>query len=233
MNDHLTELDRVLQAKAAEVPQFQHPPQKMLARARRRIIRNALSSVVVAGIFVVGISGLAGLRTLPERVPPASSGPHPLTPAPSSPSCTAAELRATARLEGAAGSVLGSIDLTNLGDRTCTLTGRPTVMLFDPAGHEVSVHVVPVSPQWQADGASPPDGWPVVTLGPGSAAAIRVRWANACPQLSDPVRWNVDLGGGMGTLDVSGADAIFPPPCNGPTEPSTLEVGPFEPSSGV
>jgi hypothetical protein len=233
MNDDPTELDLVLRARAAEVPQFQHPPQKMLARARRRIVRNALSSVVVAGIFVVGISaGVASLRALPgsNRVPPASSGVHPST-APSP--CTAADLRATAALEGAAGSVLGSIDLTNLSTKTCTLTGRPILTLFSSPGHEVPVRRTDVAAQWQADGASPPLGWPVVSLRPRSAAAIRVRWTNACPQLSNPVAWNVDLGGGMGALDVVGADATFPPPCSGSAEPSTLEVGPFEPSDGA
>jgi uncharacterized protein DUF4232 len=232
MNDDPTELDLVLRARAAEVPQFQHPPQKMLARARRRIVRNALSSVVVAGIFVVGIStGVASLRGLPgsNRVPPASSGVHPST-APSA--CTAADLRATAALEGAAGSVLGSIDLTNLSTETCTLTGRPILTLLN-SGNEVPVRRTDVDPQWQVDGASPPQGWPVVSLRPGSTAAIRVRWTNACPQLSNPVDWNVDLGGGMGTLDVGGADATFPPPCSGSAEPSTLEVGPFEPSGGA
>ena len=42
-----------------------------------------------------------------------------------------------------------------------------------------------------------------------------------------------DLGSGAGTLDASSADASFVPPCNGPTEPSTLEIRPFEPSASA
>lgn len=228
MDDDRSKLEHVLRDKAAEVPYLQEVPPKMLARARRRVVRNALSSVVAAGLVVVAVSaGLASLTAPPSEIPGVSS-----SPAPSTPSCVAADLRATAALQGAAGSVLGSIDLTNVSSDACTLTGRPIVTLFSPAGHELSPSVVDVVPQWQADGVTPPTGWPVVRLAPGSAAAIRVRWTNACPQLTDPALWSVDLTGGRGTLDVSGADATYPPPCNGAAEPSTLEVGPFEPSAG-
>ena len=221
MNDDLTKLERSMRDRASEVSPFQKAPGKMLSRARRRVARNALASVVAAGIIVVAAStGLASLRT--NRQIPLTS------PTPSTSSCTAADLRATAALQGAAGSVLGSIDLTNLSGKTCTVEGRPVLTLFSSTGPQLSVQVVEVAPQWQADAASPPHGWPVVSLSPGSAAAIRVRWSNPCPQLTAPALWKVDLGGEKGTLDVSGADAI--PPCNGSAEPSTLEVGPFEPS---
>jgi hypothetical protein len=235
MDDDLTKLEHVLRDRAAEVPHLQEVPRKMLVRARRRVVRNAFASVVAAGLIVVGVSaGLASLGALrsPNRVIPGGSpGVHPSAPAPSTPSCIAADLRATAALQGAAGSVLGSIDLTNLSARTCTLEGRPILTLFSSASHEVPVHVVEVAPQWQADGTSPPHGWPVVSLRPGSVAAIRVRWTNACPQLTEPALWSVDLENGRGSLDVFGADATYPPPCNGAGEPATLEVGPFEPSS--
>jgi hypothetical protein len=131
------------------------------------------------------------------------------------------------------GSVEGSIRLTNVGAGTCTLSGRPTVSIFSSTGHDVAPQVTEGEPQWQADGAPEPAGWPVVSLQPGSAASVRVRWSNACPQLSGPASWKLDLGNGGGTLDVSGADASFVPPCNGPSEPSTLEVGPFEPRAGA
>jgi hypothetical protein len=233
MNDDLTRLEHVLRERAAEVPSFQEMPTKMLARARRRIVRNALASVVAAGLIIAGASvGLAGLGALrgPNGVVPRGRSSSP--PAASAPSCAAADLRATASLQGAAGSVVGSIDVTNESARTCTLEGRPTIRLFSSPGQEVRVRVVPVIPQWKADGAaSAPQGWPVVRLHPGSTAAIRVAWTNPCPQLTGPALWSVDLGSGKGALDVQGA-AIPPPPCNGPTLPSTLEVGPFEPSAG-
>ena len=231
MDDDLTQLEQMLRDRAAEVSHVQYVPTTMLARARRRVARNALASVLAAVVVVAGASaGLANLGLLHGsgvRVPGDSGS---IAPPPTA--CAAADLRAKVSLEGAAGSVEGSIELTNVGGATCTLTGRPTVSIFS-SGSEVPLQVMGSGPQWEADGASQPQGWPVVSLRPGSAASVRVRWSNACPQLSGPASWKIDLGNGAGTLDASGADASFVPPCNGPTEPSTLEVGPFEPSAGA
>jgi hypothetical protein len=233
MNDDLIRLEHVLRERAAEVSHLQSAPSKMLARARRRIVRNALAAVVAAALVVVGASaGLAGLGVLrgPNTVlPQGRSSP----PAVSTRSCVATDLRATASLQGAAGSVVGSIDITNDGARSCTVEGRPVVTIFSSPGHEVTLRVDGAPPQWKVDGAPPPHGWPIVRLRPGAAAAIRVQWTNECPQLAGPALWSVDLGSGKGSLDVFGADATAPPPCNGPAVPSTLEVGPFEPSDGA
>jgi len=229
MDDDLNQLEQVLRDRAAEVPHVQDVPPTMLMRARRRVARNAVASVLGAVLIVAGASaGLANLHgsggTLPE-----TSG----SVAPPSTGCAASDLQGTVSLEGAMGSVEGSIDLTNFGGATCTLTGRPAVSISDAQGNEVRVQVTASEPQWKANAAPQPYGWPVVSLQPGSAASIRVRWSNACPQLSGPVSWKIDLGNGAGTLDASSADASFVPPCNGPTEPSTLEIGPFEPSAGA
>jgi len=232
MDDDLTQLERVLKDRAAEVPHVQDVPPTMLARARRRVARNALASVLGAVVIVVGAAaGLANLGALHgsgDRVP----GDRGAV-APPSTACSASDLRAVVSLEGAAGSVEGSIRLTNVGGATCTLTGRPSVSIVSSQGDAVPLQVTESEPQWKADGASQPQGWPVVTLQPGSPASVRVRWSNACPQLSGPVSWKIDLGNAGGTLDASSAGASFVPPCNGPSEPSTLEVGPFEPSAGA
>ena len=232
MDDDLTTLEQALRERAVEVPYFQEAPRTMLVRARRRVVRNALTSVLAIGLLIVGASaGLAGLGAFrgSSTVPGHSGGIHSPAPAYSTTSCTTADLRATASLQGAAGSVIGAIDLTNFSSKTCTLTGRPAITLFTSAGHAVLVHLVDVVPQWRADRAPRPKGWPVVDLRPGAVAAVRVRWSNACPQLSHPALWKVGLGDG-GTVDVFGADGTYPPPCNGSAEPSTLEIGPFEPS---
>ena len=233
MNDDLNQLERVLREKAAEVSQLQSASPKMLRRARRRMFRNVLSSVVAAGIIIVaasaGLNSLGVLRS-DRTIPGGSPGVHSSAPGVTGDTCGAADLRATGALQGAAGSVVGSIHFTNLGATTCTLTGRPTLTLSNPAGDAIPVNVVEVAPQWKVDTASTPEGWPVVRLQPGSVAAVRVRWSSACPQLTVPALWRVDLGSGRGTLDVFGADLT--PSCLGSAEASTLEVGPFEPSSG-
>jgi hypothetical protein len=233
MNDDLTRLEHVLRERAAEVPHLQGVPPRMLARARRRIVRNALASVVAVGLIIVGASaGLAGLGVLrgPNTVLPRGRSSTPAVP---TSSCVTAELSATASLQGAAGSVVGSIDVTNDGARSCTVEGRPVVTIASSPRHDLTPRVDDVAPQWKVDGASTPHGWPIVRLRPGATASIRVRWTNECPQLAGPALWSVDLGSGKGSLDVFGADATAPPPCNGPAVPSTLEVGPFEPSDGA
>lgn len=231
MDDDLRQLDGVLRDRAADVPQVQDVPPTMVARARRRVARNAVVFVLGAAAIVVGAS--AGLATLGAQHGPGVAIPGDSGSSAPSTACAAPNLRAEVSLGGAMGSVEGSIRLTNIGGATCTLSGRPIVSIFSSQGDELPLQVTESEPQWQADGAPQPAGWPVVSLQPGSAASVRVRWSNACPQLSGPASWKLDIGNGGGTLDVSGADASLVPPCNGPSEPSTLEVGPFEPRAGA
>jgi hypothetical protein len=219
--DDLNRLETTLRDKAAEVAYAQSAPPSMLARARRRIARNAALSVVAVVVVLGGTSaGIASLRG-PDVAVPAS---------PTSPvlaSCAAADVRVTPVLDGAAGSIEGEIDLRNAGAATCTLRGRPTVALIGPDG-PLSVDVTDVPAQWQVDGAASPAGWPVVTLGPGETAAIRVRWSNQCPQIQGEVTWRIGLGpGGAPTSEAS--DRV--PPCLGSAEPPLLEAGPFEPAA--
>jgi hypothetical protein len=124
--------------------------------------------------------------------------------------------------------VVGSIQLTNFSSKTCTLSGRPTITLSSSTGKVLNVQAMDTVAQWQADKAARPSGWPLVTLHPGEAASVRIRWSNECPQLTKPALWKVGVDGG--SLDVVGADGTFPPPCNGSAVPSTLDIGPFEPS---
>jgi hypothetical protein len=231
MDDDLRQLDGVLRDRAGEVPQVHDVPPAMVARARRRVARNAVVFVLGAAVIVVGAS--AGLATLGAQRGPGVAIPGDSGSSAASTACAAPELRAEVSLGGAMGSVEGSIRLTNVGGATCTLSGRPTVSIFGSQGDEVAVQVTESEPQWQADRAPEPAGWPMVSLQPGSAASVRVRWSNACPQLSGPASWKLDLGNGAGTLDAAGAGASLVPPCNGPSQPSTLEVGPFEPRAGA
>ena len=231
MHDDRAKLEQALRERAAEVPYLQATPPHLLGRARRRIARNTLSSVLAVGLLVAGSAvGLANLRALGGPVPnEVTSGGPPSGGAQVQP-CVATALEATASLEGAAGSVEGDIRVTNRNGETCTLTGRPGLTIVDSNGDTVTVQVVDTAPRWKVDRDPVPEGWPVVHLQPGSAAAIRVRWSNACPQLTGTVSWEIALPDDGGSLDVTGTDAAPIPPCNGSSEPSTLEVGPFEPA---
>ncbi|MEA2551711.1 MAG: hypothetical protein QOE25_1480, partial [Actinomycetota bacterium] len=171
MDDDLTTLEHVLRERAAEVPSPSEAPRALLMRARRRIARNALTSVVAIGlIFVAGSAGLASLRGQTTPAPGGNGSSPPPTTSFSNAACSAGELRATASLQGAAGSVVGSITLTNVSSRTCTLTGQPTIALTSSTGTVVTVSQVATLPQWRVDGAKEPKGWPVVDLHPGGAA---------------------------------------------------------------
>jgi hypothetical protein len=223
------ELRALLQRKAGEVPPQGKVPKSLVVRARRRIALNAVATGMTAAVLVVG--ALVGVRALgrgPDVVPPVE------TPPPSSiTACTAGQLRAVGSMEGAAGSREGAIRLTNLSSARCTLQGTPALQLLDqnlrPITSGVRFGTSPAG--WVADAKQAPAGWPIVTLAPGDAAAVRVRWSNWCPDGRAAPLWRVTIPG-SGTVDVFGFDAVAPPPCNGPGLPSTIERGPFEPTTG-
>ncbi|HET7483409.1 MAG TPA: DUF4232 domain-containing protein [Actinomycetota bacterium] len=249
------ELRALLRAKANEVPSYDEVPRRLTRRVRRRIARNAV--VLTATVAVIAGGAFTGVRALttagpagigPATTPSASPTPTPSathsSPAPTSPTspspaaCTASQLRAVGLLEGAAGSREGAIGVTNLSDRPCTLEGTPTIALFDENQQPIDsgVEFSSSPPGWVVDGSSEPRGWPVVTLAPGKGtASVRIRWSNWCPQGRPTPLWRMVLHGNgrldedAGTLDVYGLDAAEAPPCNGPGQPSTIEVGPFEP----
>jgi hypothetical protein len=162
--------------------------------------------------------------------PAATTGASPSPSAPASvAACTDGQLRAVGAMGGAAGSQEGVIDLTNLSGTTCALQGRPNLDLTgSPATR--SVVFMPSPAGWQADAQPAPPGWPVVTLGSGDTASVRIRWGNWCPQGSPAPLWHVEIPGSGSVPVMNGMEEA--PPCNGPTMPSTVEVGPFEPQHG-
>ena len=140
-------------------------------------------------------------------------------------------------MSGAAGSRIGSIELRNYSSTSCTLKGTPVIALYDGNGHRITSGVVFASSpaQWQANGSAMPSGWPTVTVAamghPHSSAAVRIRWTNWCPQGRALPLWRVSIPG-SGTVDViGGMDVAGAPPCNGPGQPSRVDVGPFEPAA--
>src|SRR6476660_3225245 len=102
MDDDRTQLERVLRERAAEVPQVQDVPPTMVARARRRVARNAAAFVLGAAVSVVGASaGLANLGT--QHGPGVASRGDSGSSAPAS-ACAAPDRRAEVSLGGAMGS---------------------------------------------------------------------------------------------------------------------------------
>lgn len=244
MSDIRDDLRELLESRAGEVPPHRDVPRSLAGRARRRIALNALGAGLVIVVVAAGaVTGLRAFSTGPDHQPAISppavhQSTPPVPPSPSATAgsagsaCTAGQLRATGSMEGAAGSREGGMTLSNFSDRTCTLEGTPTITLLDGNLNPITSGVTFTSSPagWQANGLQQPPGWPVVTLGPGDAAAVRLRWSNWCPDGRAAPLWQASIPG-SGTVDVNGLDAVSPPPCNGPGQ-STVEVGPFEPSTG-
>jgi Domain of unknown function (DUF4232) len=252
VDDRLREL---FERKAGEVPAHLEVPRRLRARSRRRIAINAtLAAIVVLGL---GVGAVGGLRAVDRSggVIPGASGATGTTGTTGSPAggatttaaasatgtssppaaagspCAAGQLRADARLEGAMGSRVGDVLVSNYSSTTCTLSGRPTVVLVDESGSpQPDASVDPTAPSWRVDDEPKPSGWPVVTLAPGGVASFRVRWANWCPDGRPAPLWAIEMPDGR--IPVYATDALDPPPCLASGSGVTLEVGPFEPSAG-
>lgn len=222
-----TEVREALWRRSRHVPPQLEVPTSLRGRVRRRIAWNALglggTVLVAVAVALVGLEAMGGLGG--SKAPVGSPVPGAGVP------CTAAGLDATGSVEGAAGSREGRIDLTNRSGSPCTLEGTPTIRLLGPDMEPITTGVSfePAVPGWESVGSPAPEGWPVVTVGPNDAASVRFRWSNWCPDGRPAPSWQVELPDG-GIVPVEGLEAAFPPPCNGLDLPSTIEVGPFEPS---
>lgn len=137
------------------------------------------------------------------------------------PSCSAGSLTGSAALQGATGSLLGGLEVTNIGRRACLLPDRPVVRLLW-GGRILTVRRVPLSVQ----------ATPLRLLKPGATAFARLQWRNWCGEtpwgdaLFRP-RLLVSLAPGRGTLRVELREPVRAPRCELPLVPSTLAVGRF------
>ncbi|MGZ4213876.1 MAG: DUF4232 domain-containing protein [Actinomycetota bacterium] len=233
MNEIDDQIRDLLRDKADEVPPHGSLPRPLSRRIRRRITLNAVA--VTMSVFVIGVGAFAGVRALrapgaPEVIKPASSPTAQQSPSVAPiVACTAEQLQARGSLQGAAGSREGSIEVLNRSDASCTLKGSPTITLTDGKGNPITSGVIfGLSPAaWEANGSPEPSGWPVVTVAPDQKASVRIRWSNWCIDGGAAPGWRMQIPHGS-AIDVAWAGDVTPPPCNGPSQPSTIDVGPFE-----
>lgn len=230
------ELRELLQRKANSLPPHRTVPARMLGRAKRRMALNISGGVVALMVVVFGAySGVRALTTssrVPssqptptESFPPDAESPSPtFSPAPS---CLASDLSGTVSLEGAAGSFVGSILVTNESARPCSLEGRPAIRIIDTEGRLLDVQQEATAPWWEVNETDPPPSWPVVMLEPGGTAQVRTSWSNYCGD-QQPATWEVVFRG-QETLTLP--DPGFTPMCSGPELDSLIQVGPIEPQS--
>ncbi len=239
----------LLRRRAENVPPHGEVPASLAPRVRRRIAFNAALAGAVAVVLAAGAfaSVRAFTGSAPQPVGPTPPPTHASQPAPSqsatgasptgpvgAPACTSADLRLVGALGGAAGSRGGAVRITNVSGAACTLEGTPSITLLDRSGRPITAGVTIGTSQafWQSHSRSTPPGWPVVTIDPGGVASFQILWSNWCANQQQPPTWRVAIPGG-GTVEATGMDVPDgPPPCNGPGQPSTVSIGPFEPGPG-
>lgn len=139
--------------------------------------------------------------------------------APSSdvPACRAADLSADAQWQGAAGSRIGTITVTNNGASACLLAAYPAVRIENTQGR--------IAPTDNASFTDASDVGGDIVLQPGQQGVADVRWSNRCPQAAanDTFLLRVTLPNGNGSFTVP----TSVPPCLGDTQSSHLSQQPF------
>jgi hypothetical protein len=171
---------------------------------------------------------LAAVPPIPwvDRQPVKASAHPPLAPP-----CRASQLGSRLSLQGATGSLVGGVDLTNDGPRACALLGRPVVSF---AGATEPVMVLAAAPQTGRDDAllDPPGS--LRALAHGKTASVTLWWSNWCGR-------GATAGGRGGVpprairLGLPGGTAVVLPlrrasRCDDPHAQSTIQVGPFQPA---
>ncbi|HEX5823687.1 MAG TPA: DUF4232 domain-containing protein [Candidatus Limnocylindrales bacterium] len=194
------------------------PPRPVVVRSGLPGATLAGASLVVVGLFVAGV--LLG-RPGPNDVVGSSPSPQaPVASASSSPAggaCQPADVDARITLwEGAAGSRIADVELTNTGSKSCDLEVMAKPQLISGGG------VILIQ-------GSSPSGNGLITFAPGAVVKTLVRASNYCGPAAE--RWvSVAFVTSDGALFV--ATPLTPtdttlPPCNGPGSAGTIEMQPW------
>jgi len=148
----------------------------------------------------------------------------------STPACMPAGLRATAGFQGATGSMLGGLSVTNTSGHTCALPTTPQVSLIWH-GRTLAVQRVAFPHGW-LHSQYPRGSSRLHLLKPGQTAFVVLQWWNWCgPKLSSRGYFQggvaLRLGSQPGGVVMARLRDVAPPYCNGP--PSTMRVSGFLP----
>jgi len=140
---------------------------------------------------------------------------------PLAPACRASQLRAELFLQGATGSLVGGVQLTNAGPGACALLGRPRVS-FAGGTDRVVVQASPAQSTPDDALVDPPGS--LRALAPGKAASVSLWWSNWCGSVPTALRLELPSGTAV-VLPLRRASR-----CDDPSAPSTIQVGPFQPA---
>lgn len=158
--------------------------------------------------------------------------PTPVAIPSGTPTCLPSDLTASAGWQGATGSMVGGLEVTNVGQHACVLDGSPRLvqLRFNSKVFEAITYRGEAS-----DGSSDPSviAGPVL-LEPGGAAGAFLSWSNWCPGMIPVVTsLLVTLPAGGAPID-AGPTSPGPgiggvPRCDAPSAGSTLTAYAFTP----
>jgi hypothetical protein len=140
--------------------------------------------------------------------------------------CRTSALRAQLALQGATGSLVGGVELTNAGRASCSLVGWPQASLTGPGARSARWRVrrLAASPEPPDTLVDPPGS--LRALARGKIARVALFWSNWCGT-PPPLGLRLGLPGGTSVV-VSLRTA---PRCDDAQAPSTLSVAAFAPAA--
>jgi hypothetical protein len=157
------------------------------------------------------------VRPSASPVPPTAKPTPSPTPAGPNPACIADELHAAVvSWEGAAGSRIATVRLTNVGHEACLIPAMSIPALVDGDGRILAQGLGSL-----ADGA--------VTLEPGASVGSQVAVANVCgqpPVAPVTVAFDLQTGTTITATPLTPTD-VDVPPCNGPGQPASITMHPW------
>ena len=231
------ELRRRIAAVSSSEPASTRPmPAWQRPAVRWGVALAAAAVVVLVGVWQLRPATEAGVGTdpsaSPSGVPAASTTPATSAPSTSNPSA-AAEVVACLAVDldgrilgwqGAAGSRIADIRVTNGGARPCTIQGTPRLELVDATGR-VLIDSTAAGPSGDAHVSSTDEHF---ELAPGDRLRTEVQVSNYCGEAPVPpldIAFDLPAGGGHLVAapgpGVSSSEAL--PPCLG-SAPSSIST---------
>jgi hypothetical protein len=180
-------------------------------------------------LVAAGASGAATVVPWVDQRPVRPSAQPPLA-AP----CRAGSVGVRLFLQGATGSLVGGLTVTNVGTSACSLLGWPRIAFTGGSSVSAGWRVKRMARQSvPLDVLADPPG-SLRALAPGKAASVVLFWSNWCAA-GNPGGGNLSgTPTGLKVGFASGTSVLVPltraPRCDQPKDPSTLSVAPFAPA---
>ena len=194
---------------------------------RGRLVLLAALAVALPAAATAGASTPSVIPWLDEQ--PQRAPAHP----PLAPLCRASDIRAALFLQGATGSLVGGVTLTNAG-RPCALLGWPGVSFARAAARSTHWRIRRVAGSREPPNplADPPGS--LRALGHGKSARVALVWSNWCGPGSSAAGSSGARPAALVLALASATGVRLPltraPRCDSPDAPSKVSAEPFQPS---